>query len=95
MSDASNPAVPDPSAAAPFGQLSFFGGLDWAQVEHQLIVVDLRGQIVLSLRFANDPEGWSLFRQKIVALGGPLGVAIETSCGPAVEWSTLAASPRR
>ena len=88
MSDASNPAVPgppDPPDAADFSQLGFFGGLDWAQAEHQLIVVDGRGQVVLSLRFANDVEGWALFRQKIEALGGRLGVAIETSCGPAVE----------
>jgi transposase len=67
-----------------FDPFTHFGGLDWAQSEHQLVVVDPHGQVVLSLRFSNDAEGWALFRQKIAALGR-LAVAIETNCGPAVE----------
>jgi hypothetical protein len=70
---------------ASFDQLAHFGGLDWAQSEHQLVVVDPHGQIVLSLRFANDAQGWAVFRQKIAPFDGRLGIAIETSCGPAVE----------
>ena len=85
-------AIPS-TASAPndaFARLTHFGGFDWAQSEHQFVLVDSRGQIVLSLRFANDAEGWALFRQKVAALvpafvDGHLGVAIETSCGPAVE----------
>lgn len=80
---------PSPSdignAGIPFDQqFTHFGGLDWAQSEHQLVVVDPQGQIVLSLRFANDAQGWALFRQKIAAFGR-LAIAIETNCGPAVE----------
>lgn len=82
----------DPGTGVSFEQFSFqqfthFGGLDWAQAEHQLVGVDRAGKIVLSLRFANDPEGWALFRQKVAGLGPPgcLAVAIETNCGPAVE----------
>jgi transposase len=67
-----------------FEQFTHFGGLDWAQSEHQLVVVDLTGKIVLSLRFANDAQGWALFRQKISAFAR-LAVAIETNCGPVVE----------
>lgn len=67
-----------------FRQLSHFGGFDWAQSEHQLVIVDPAGKIVLSLRFADDAEGWAGFREKIAVLPR-LGVAIETNCGPAVE----------
>jgi transposase len=67
-----------------FEQFTHFGGLDWAQSEHQLVVVDLTGKIVLSLRFANDAQGWALFRQKIGTFGR-LAIAIETNCGPVVE----------
>jgi transposase len=75
---------PSTSGDSTFDRFTHFGGLDWAQSEHQLVVVDPHGQIVLSLRFTNDAEGWALFRQKITPLGC-LAVAIETNCGPAVE----------
>ena len=72
------------AAAQAFGQFTHFAGFDWARSEHQVVVVDPQGRIVLSLRFADDAEGWAQFRQKAAAFGR-LGVAIETSCGPAVE----------
>ena len=83
----------DPGAAAAatacspealFAGLTHFGGFDWAGAEHQFVVVDPQGRIVLSLRFADDAEGWAQFRQKVAGFARP-GVAIETSCGPAVE----------
>ena len=74
---------PDPSAVT-FSQLTHFGGFDWAQSEHQLVVVDPKGQIVLSLRFEDDATGWANLREKIAAFPR-LGIAIETNCGPAVE----------
>lgn len=67
-----------------FVQVTHFGGFDWAKCEHQLVVVDPAGKIVVSLRFANDAEGWARFRHQIAAFP-KLGVAVETSCGPAVE----------
>jgi transposase len=67
-----------------FDRFTHFGGLDWARSEHQLVVVDPTGRIVLSLRFANDAEGWAVLRQEIVSFP-KLAVAIETNCGPAVE----------
>ena len=89
------PTAADPGAGssdAPFARLTHFGGFDWAGAEHQVVVVDPQGTIVLSLRFADDAQGWAQFRQQIapfarpgVGLGPPLGVAIETNCGPAVE----------
>jgi transposase len=72
------------AAAQAFGHFTHFGGFDWARSEHQVVVVDPQGRIVLSLRFADDAEGWARFRQEAAAFGR-LGVAIETSCGPAVE----------
>ena len=89
------------AAAQAFGQFTHFAGFDWARSEHQVVVVDPQGRIVLSLRFADDAEGWAQFRQKAAAFGR-LGVAIETSCGPAVErlldasgYSTPASPPTR
>ena len=95
MSDETSPIpvpVPVPAATPPdddpgrfaFARLTHFAGFDWARSEHQLVVVDPRGAIVLSLRFADDAAGWAQFRQKLAAFPS-LGVAIETNCGPAVE----------
>ena len=80
-------AAGGPAAAAAadrFARLTHFGGFDWATAEHQFVAVDSRGQVALSLRFANDARGWALFREKVAAFPC-LGVAIETCCGPAVE----------
>ena len=95
MSDPSNDPGQDGGGAAAaagdaagFDRFTHFGGFDWARSEHQLVVVDPLGRIVLSLRFDDDAEGWALFRQKVAAALGPSGrlaVAIETNCGPAVE----------
>jgi len=79
---AAAPDVDDPAQA--FGQLTHYGGFDWAKAEHHALVVDRQGHIVLSLRFANDADGWAHFRRKVAAFPG-LGIAIETNCGPAVE----------
>jgi transposase len=65
-------------------QFTHFGGFDWAQSAHHLVVVDPSGRVVLSLRFADDAEGWACLREKISAFPR-LAVAIETNCGPAVE----------
>ena len=72
------------SPDALFAQLTHFGGFDWAGAEHQVVVVDPRGKVVLSLRFADDAQGWARFRQEIAPFAR-LGVAVETNCGPAVE----------
>jgi len=75
--------TPDDSGRT-FAQLTHYGGFDWARAEHQVVVVDPHGQIVLCLRFADDADGWAHFRRKVAAFP-KLGVAIETNCGPAVE----------
>src|SRR4051812_17534749 len=80
-------AMSEPDTAgtvAGFGGFTHFGGLDWARYQHQLVVVDPTGRIVLSLAFANDADGWAQFRQKVTAFGR-LAIAVETNCGPAVE----------
>lgn len=68
----------------PFDALTHFGGFDWAMEQHQFAVIDRDGTVLLNMRFSNDAVGWSELRAK-VALFPHLGVAIETSCGPAVE----------
>lgn len=80
--------IQPPSAAAAdvsFAQLTHYCGFDWAKDTHQAAVVDKSGTLVLELSFANTAEGWSTFSAKLLALNGTVGVAIETSCGPAVE----------
>lgn len=83
--DAANAAAtPNEPGRQAFARLTHYGGFDWARSEHQVAVVDRQGQIVLSLRFADDAAGWAQFRQRVAAFPC-LGVAIETNCGPAVE----------
>ena len=67
-----------------FDQFTHFGGFDWASAEHLFVVVDPQGKIVLSWRFPDDAEGWAQFHRRVADFPR-LGVAIETSCGPAVE----------
>lgn len=85
---ASTPSSLTPSTASqpavPFEALDHFAGFDWACDHHDVAVVDRSGSIVLQLRFEQTLEGWTTLRQKLSSLG-KVGVAIETSCGPAVE----------
>ena len=67
-----------------FAELDHFVGFDWAEQKHDVVVVDRGGQVVLRLTFDDTAEGWTLLREKLAPLGR-LGVAIETSRGPAVE----------
>jgi len=83
-STAANPSHPPGVVGEPFRSLTHFGGFDWAMEEHQFAVVDRNGTMLLNLRFKNDAQGWSELRAKIAAYPH-LAVAIETSCGPAVE----------
>lgn len=74
----SAPAVPV------FSELEHFVGFDWSEDKHDVVVVDRGGKAVLTLTFADTAEGWAELRQKLAPLG-KVGVAIETSRGPAVE----------
>ena len=59
--DASDPA------AFP-ARFTHFGGFDWARrSDHQLVVVDPGGRVVLSLRFADDAAGWAGLRERVAA----------------------------
>lgn len=80
---ASTPSTTSP-AAVPFEALDYFAGFDWACDHHDVAVVDRNGAIVLQLRFEQTLAGWTTLQQKLSKLG-KVGVAIETSCGPAVE----------
>jgi transposase len=71
-------------ALVPFTELDHFAGFDWATQKHDVVVVNRQGQIVLTLAFPDTAEGWTELREKLAPFG-QVGVAIETSRGPAVE----------
>ncbi len=73
-----------PAAVVAFSALDHFAGFDWATQKHDVVVVDRQGQIVLALSFPDTADGWAQLREKLAPLG-KVGVAIETSRGPAVE----------
>lgn len=73
-----------PAAVAAFSALEHFAGFDWAMEKHDLVAVNREGKTVLELEFPDTAEGWALLREKLAPLG-KVGVAIETSRGPAVE----------
>src|SRR5438105_1505320 len=79
------PSVPSaPAPAGDFAALGHFAGFDWAKDKHHVAVVDPSGRRVLELGIEDTAEGWAALRQKLAAFPR-LAVAIETSCGPAVE----------
>ena len=67
-----------------FAELTHYAGFDWAMDKHDVVVVDKAGQVVVRMCLENTAEGWAQLRQKLLPLG-TVGVAIETSRGPAVE----------
>ena len=82
----------DPSeGAVAFAAVAWHVGFDWASDKHDVVVVDRTGQVHLELSFADTHEGWASLESKLQGLKGAtgswasMGVAIETSCGPAVE----------
>lgn len=75
----------DDSMPRSFDSFTHFAGFDWGQTEHQIVVVDRLGKILLSFRFKHDAQGWASLRQKLQDYQTRLAVSIETSCGPAVE----------
>lgn len=69
-------AAPDAAAAAapaPFAALTHFAGFDFASKEHQVVVVDRQGQVVVNLRFDDEAAGWSKLRQTLDGLRGAGG----------------------
>jgi hypothetical protein len=74
----------EPQSPVPFDRLDAFAGFDWATEKHDVCVVSRDGTVLLRLEFADTAEGWARLRQELRPLGR-LGVAIETSRGPAVE----------
>jgi transposase len=87
------------AARVTFVELAHFAGFDWATEKHDVVVVDRAGQVVLTLTFDDTAEGWAQLRAKLQPLGH-VGVAIETSRGPAVErllaagWTVFPMNPK-
>jgi len=63
---------------------SHFAGFDWAKNEHDIAIVARDGQIVQQFRIEDTAEGWATLKERIAPYL-PLAVAIETSCGAAVD----------
>jgi transposase len=70
-------------------QFKLFAGFDWASDHHDVVAVDLDGQIVLELTIDDTAEGWATLREKFAKHVGQdlsaVAVAVETNNGPAVE----------
>ena len=62
----------------------YFAGFDWASRRHQVVIVNVRGEIVADFTFDHTAAGWELWRQKAREFG-PLAVCVETSQGAIVE----------
>jgi len=67
-----------------FAELTHFAGLDWAKDHHDVVIVDRQGQIVAQFTFPHSAEGWQRWCQCVQSYPA-IGVALETSSGPAVE----------
>lgn len=61
-----------------------FAGFDWASRAHQVVIVDALGGVVADVKFENNADGWTLWRQKVKEFA-PLAVCVETSQGALVE----------
>ena len=70
-------------------QYRLFAGFDWASDHHDVVAVDVSGQVVLQLTLEDTAQGWATLRQKFTERVGPdrcvVAVAVETRNGPAVE----------
>jgi transposase len=78
-------SVPTADArAAPFSAITHFAGFDWGVEKHQICVVDKQGAILFNVSFDNNAQGWAGIAARLAPYPH-LAVAIETSCGPAVE----------
>jgi transposase len=83
-------ASPSSPAAQGFDRFTHFGGFDFASRQHHVVIADRSGEVKLSLCFDHDAQGWAALRQAIGSIPGlssieHLAIAVETSCGPAVE----------
>ena len=78
--------IPASTPASPaWEERKHFGALDWARDHHDIAVVDIKGSLVLQLRFEHTPEGWQNLREALAPFGPCLSVAVETNQGLAVE----------
>ncbi len=72
------------SATSSTDSFLHFAGFDWAKDQHDVVIVTRQGRIIEQFQFEDSAAGWSQFQDRIAPYL-PIAVAIETSCGPAVE----------
>lgn len=76
----------------PHSELTHFAGFDWAKDHHDVVVVDIQGGIAAEFRIEHSLAGWQLWQETIAAFPH-LGVAVETSCGAAVQQLLESGAP--
>lgn len=65
-------------------QLTHYAGFDWARDHHDIVIIDLQGQIIAEFRIPHTLAGWQEFRQRI-SIYPSLGLVIETNQGAAID----------
>jgi transposase len=70
--------------SSPESAVPYFAGFDWAKRSHQVVIVNVAGQVVAEFRFEHTEAGWQHWREQ-AARFAPLAVAIETSQGPVID----------
>lgn len=65
--------------------MKLFCGIDWAEAQHDLAIIDNDGQLVAKKRITDDPSGFAELIEMLTAAGDcaedPVPVAIETPRG--------------
>lgn len=61
-----------------------FGGLDWADDHHDIVILDAAGTMVAEFRIAHSRAGWEEFRERIRPYPS-LAFAVETRYGLAID----------
>jgi hypothetical protein len=72
------------SSSEQWQQYRAFGGLDWANQKHCVVVVNHAGKVIEEFEIEHSALGWKKFREKLQPYGS-IAFAIETSQGVAVE----------
>ena len=66
-------------------EITHYAGFDWARDHHDVIIVDVRGQVVADFQIEHTAAGWQRWREQIAALGEGVAAGVETSQGVVVE----------
>lgn len=63
----------------------YFMGIDWADVKHDICVLDQQGNLVREFEISNDQRGFDILRKRITRLHEEVKINIERSDGLLVD----------